>query len=110
MAAWVETSRGKDAGESRTSTVWVKDLHDAGGAPRRITEATGSAYGLAWSPDGRLAFISTADSSEQVQLYICDKPGSSKPKKITSLQGYLADPQWSPDGRRIALLYIEGAT
>jgi dipeptidyl aminopeptidase/acylaminoacyl peptidase len=111
MAAWIETSRGKEANDSPTAAVWVKDLRDSNGAPRRIAEVGDSAHGLAWSRDGRLAFLAADDSSsEQVQLYICDKPGSSKPKKITNLQGYLAGPQWSPDGRRVALLYIEGAT
>jgi dipeptidyl aminopeptidase/acylaminoacyl peptidase len=110
MAAWIETSRGKEASESRSATIWVKDLHDSSGAPRRITEPSESVNGLAWSSDGRLAFLSSGDSSEQVQLYVCDRPGSGKPRKITNVQGYLADPQWSPDGRRIALTWIEGAT
>jgi dipeptidyl aminopeptidase/acylaminoacyl peptidase len=110
MAAWAETSRGKDGTESASVAIWVKELRDSSAAPRRITDPAQSASGLAWSHDGRLAFVSSGDSSNQPELYIVDKPGRGKPRKVTSVEGYLAKPQWSPDGRSIALLWIEGVT
>ncbi|HYL39568.1 MAG TPA: S9 family peptidase [Bryobacteraceae bacterium] len=110
MAAWTESSRGKDGTESAAVTIWVKDLRDPGAAPKRLIEPAQLADGLAWSRDGRLAFVASGESPRQPELYIADKPGRSKPRKITSVEGYLAKPQWSPDGRSLALLWIEGAT
>ncbi len=66
------------------------------------------AQGLAWSQDGRLAFLSDADSHGQMQLYVVEKPGRGKPRKIGEFKGYVELPQWSPDGKSIALLEIEG--
>ncbi len=66
--------------------------------------------GLAWSQDGRLAFLSDADSHGQLQLYVVEKPGHGKPRKIGNFEGYLAGPHWSHDGKSIALLRIEGIT
>ncbi len=68
------------------------------------------AHGLAWSQDGRLAFLSDADSHGQMQLYVVDKPGHAKPRKVGNFEGYLGDPHWSPDGKSVALLRIEGIT
>jgi len=110
MAAWIETSRANGATEADVSTVWVKDLRDANAVPRRLTDPAKSVHGLAWSRDGKLAFVSSADSSGQLQLFVSDKPGRAKPRKITEIDGYLERPQWSPDGRSLALLWIAGAT
>ncbi len=110
MAAWIETSRANEATEATVSTVWVKDLRDASAAPRRLTDPAKSVHGLAWSRDGKLAFISSGDPAGQLQLYISDKPGRGKPRKITEIEGYLERPQWSPDGRSLAMLWIAGAT
>ena len=102
--AWTETIPGKD-GRPRESFVYVKDLPI--GAPHRIGAAGESDHVLAWSRDGRLAFLSTSDSGEQLQLYVADKSGRGKPRKVTDLKGYINDPHWSPDGRTIAVLWIE---
>ncbi|HLG96975.1 MAG TPA: S9 family peptidase [Bryobacteraceae bacterium] len=115
MAAWTESSRANDAAADATTTVWVKELNDAGAAPRRVAEPARSVHGLSWSRDGRLAFVASTDSSGQTQLFVVDKPGAdksgrAKPRKVTDLQGYIASPEWSPDGRSIALLWIAGVT
>ncbi len=67
-------------------------------------------HGLAWSRDGRLAFVADVDGSGQPELYVAEKPWGGHQHKITGIQGYLAKPQWSPDGTRIALLWIQGET
>ncbi|HTS48586.1 MAG TPA: hypothetical protein VMH05_11615, partial [Bryobacteraceae bacterium] len=110
MAAWIESSRATDGAEGANSTVWVKDLRDSSASPRRVTEPAHSVHGLAWSRDGRLAYVSSSESPSQLELYISDKPGRAKPRKITDLEGYIEKPAWSPDGRSIALLWIAGAT
>ncbi len=108
-AAWTETTPSRD-GKPRESFVYVKDLRDPGSSPHRIGAAGASDHALAWSRDGRLAFLSSGDSGEQLQVYVVDKPGHGKPRKVTDLKGYISDPHWSPDGRSIAVLWIEGLT
>lgn len=106
--AWIESAPSKIESEPPSLSVWVKDLHDAGVAAKRIGDPGPMARGLAWSQDGRLAFLSDADSHGQMQLYVLDKPGRGKPHKIGEFKGYIEQPQWSPDGNSIALLEIEG--
>jgi dipeptidyl aminopeptidase/acylaminoacyl peptidase len=113
--AWIETSPGKIASDAATSavyvsSVYVKDLHDASAAAKRIGDAVPRAHGLAWSQDGRLAFLSDGESHGQLQLYVLEKPGRGKPRKVGNFEGYLSDPHWSPDAKSIALLQIEGVT
>jgi dipeptidyl aminopeptidase/acylaminoacyl peptidase len=107
--AWVETAPGKTSGERATLSVYLKDLREQAAA-KRVGEPSGMVQGLAWSHDGRLAFLSDAESHGQMQLYLIDKPGHGKPRKIGDFEGYVADPHWSPDGKSIALLRIEGLT
>jgi len=109
MVAWIETIPSKDGGDSTRSAVFVKNLHESGVA-RVVMDGAETAQGLAWSADGKLAFIAAEDSEKQLQLYVAEKPGRSKPRVVTKLEGYLADPHWSPDGRSIALLWMEGVT
>ena len=106
--AWVESTRSKDTSESRFSAVYFKDLRNSS-APKRLTSDHCTERSPVWSRDGKLAFLSDADSKEQVQLYVAANPGSGKPKRISSLKGAVNDPRWSPDGKQIAVLFIEDA-
>ena len=108
--AWIETSPGKTRDERSTVAIYLKVLGDPGERAKRIGDTATMAQGLAWSRDGRLAFLSDMDSPGQLQLYIAEKPGHGKPRKIGDFEGYVADPHWSPDGKSIALVRIEGNT
>jgi dipeptidyl aminopeptidase/acylaminoacyl peptidase len=89
--AWTETIPGRDA-KARESFVYVKDLRDPASSPRRIAETSESDQSLAWSRDGRLAFLSRGDSCGQLQVYVAEKPGHGKPRRVTDLKGYISDP------------------
>lgn len=110
MVAWIETIPAKAGGNAVREAVFVKDLRDASAQNRMILDGVESAQGLAWSRDGKLAFVATDDAEKQLQLFIADKPGHGKPRKLTNISGYLADPHWSPDGASISLLWMEGVT
>ncbi len=112
--AWVETSPGQSepgkTDERASASVYIKDLHEPSSAPKRIGDPANIVQGLAWSLDGRLAFLSDADSHSQMQLYVVDKPGHGKAHKVGNFEGYVGEPHWSPDGKSIAVVLIPGIT
>jgi Tol biopolymer transport system component len=103
--AWVET-----AGAGKTS-IFIDQ--STGGAAKPISaSASGPAdqEAVTWSPDSaKIAFLSDAAKSGQLQLYVADSSGGA-PRKLTSVTGFLAGPGWSPDGKTIAVLFTENAT
>ena len=108
--AWIESAPGKIEGELPSLSIYVKDLRDSGAGARRIGDPSSMAQGLAWSQDGKLAFLSDAEAHGQMQLYVAEKPGRGKPRKIGEFKGYVESPQWSPDGKSIAVLEIESSS
>ena len=117
--AWVESQEGPGGAPSMNSAIYVAELSNPGAA-KRISAGDGKAaheeHDIAWSRDGkRIAFLSDAAKSGQLQLYVVDpnakaaaKAAVAKP--LTHLKGYVTGTGWSPDGKQISLLYIENAT
>jgi dipeptidyl aminopeptidase/acylaminoacyl peptidase len=107
--AWIETAPAK-SDERPSSSVYLKDLREPSSPAKRIGDTAGRVQGLAWSQDGRLAFLSDAESHGQMQLYVVERPGHGKARKIGEMEGYVSDPHWSPDGKSIAVARIDGIT
>jgi dipeptidyl aminopeptidase/acylaminoacyl peptidase len=117
MVAWVETLLGKDGAPDGNTAIYVASTDassKASSASRKITAGISTAAhaegNVVWSPDSqRIAFLSDAAKSGQLQLYITNVSGAP-PKKLTAVKGLLAAPRWSPDGKTIAVLFTENAT
>jgi dipeptidyl aminopeptidase/acylaminoacyl peptidase len=105
--AWVETSGPSPHG------IFVCNLASPASTRRRITATSGDEESeerdIVWSPDSRqLAFLSNAESPEQLQLYVANVTGGEA-RKLTDLKGTLDSPSWSPDGKTLTLLFVENA-
>ena len=105
--AWVESTGASPHG------IFVCSLAAPASTRRRITAGSGEEaseeHEIAWSPDSRqLAFLSNAQTSDQLQLYVASAKGGEA-RKLTDLRGSLDAPSWSPDGKTLALLFTENA-
>jgi Tol biopolymer transport system component len=93
------------------AAIYVAGLSDPA-ARKQVSAAAGAPHrehDIAWSPDGsELAFLSDAESSGQLQLYVASVTSGSA-RQLTHFTRSLADPQWSPDGKTLAVLLIESA-
>lgn len=72
----------------------------AGGAPMRLTNATGKDAGPVWAPDGsKIYFVS--DRMGGFDVWSMDPDGSNQ-TRVTTNSGILGKPTVAPDGRSIA--------
>jgi len=113
MVAWVESLPGPGGAPSADTAIYIAGLSAPETAQRMTAgdrKVAHEEHDIAWSPDGkRIAFLSDAAASGQLQLFVANvEDGSSK--QLTHLKGFLATPGWSPDGKAIALLFTENAT
>jgi len=109
--AWVQELRDPRGVETGNSTILAAPI-DGKAPARRITAASRAPHAesdLAWAPDGRrIAFLSDAEKSGQLQLYLEGAAGQPA-KRLTHVKGFLASPKFSPDGRTVAVLFTENA-
>ena len=66
-----------------------------------------------WSPDGnKIAFLSDAKTSGQLQIFIADvnKDSLISKQPLTNFNGYVYHLRWSPDGNYLSVLYVENAS
>lgn len=91
------------------SVAWVNQLWDLNiyrtavdgiGNPVRLIASTLRDQGAAYSPDGRIAFVSDRSGSREIWLAHADGSGQVR---VTNLKGPPIDQLvWSPDGRQLA--------
>ena len=105
--AWVDDNGASPHG------IFVCTLASPASTRRRITAGSGDEASdeseIAWSPDSRqLAFLSNAQTPDQLQLYVAKVTGGEA-RRLTDLRGSLDSPSWSPDGKTLGLLFTENA-
>ena len=94
------TADGKSivTGESYSrSAIWVSpDLKPENAKP--VMPTTGTTYGMAWTPDGRIVYAS--DQSGSVEIWMMNADGS-EPRQLTGDKIFKFSPTVSPDGKFI---------
>jgi dipeptidyl aminopeptidase/acylaminoacyl peptidase len=63
--------------------------------------------GLAFAPDGRLAFL--ARQGGVTRLMLSRPEGTAAPTVLATISGVAQDPRWSPDATQLSLLATVGA-
>lgn len=111
--AWVEHVVTKRGVSTNDTVIFIEDIEAKTPAKRISASASDAVHeegSVAWSPDSKkVAFLSDAEKSGQLQLYVAEASGGPA-RKLTQVKGFLASPGWSPDGKTIALLFTENAT
>jgi Tol biopolymer transport system component len=85
--------------------VHVLSLADA--TLRQLTYAPQDGQRPAWSPDGRIAFVTRRRGKPEI--FTMDPSGADQELLVSMAQGGATDPCWSPDGRHIAFVHLPEA-
>ena len=94
----------------RVSNIWVVPAGAGADGARQITSGRGRDDGLtgvAWTPDGRIVFSSSA--SGRPEIWIADRDGANQ-RQLTNEAGPSISPAVTPDGRFVVYqkLLLEG--
>src|SRR5678816_4150984 len=81
---------------ARTAVRGTSDLNPANA--KAVMPSTGDTWGLSWTPDGRIVYVS--DQTGDAEVWIMNADGSES-KPLTSDRIVKAIPVVSPDGRYI---------
>lgn len=92
------------ARSERVAGFWVAPLSDVNAATKAggvSADMFSDRHGIAWMPDGRIIYASTASGEQNV--WVMDADGSNQ-KQLTSERGGNVQPAVSPDGRTIVFV------
>ncbi len=104
--ATVDSASEPDAPTDPRGVIVIRAAGD-GHILSRLDPCTTCGYsGLAFGPDGRLAFVARDKKAGTSTLMV--QQGATT-RRLASVNGLAARPRWSPDGRSIALLVTVGA-
>jgi serine/threonine protein kinase len=87
------------------SSIWVMPRYASDSAKRLTTTKSDGYYGLAWTPDGKIVFASSASGSQD--LWIMDADGNNR-KQLTSGGAANYQPAVTPDGRYVVFASTRG--
>ncbi len=90
-----------------TSQIWMSR---DGGEPFAFTSGNAGASDPDWSPDGRLAFLSTRDDKDETAGIFVIRPDGGEARQVGDLRGEISQLRWSPDGRHIAFIMRDPET
>ena len=91
--------------------VWVMDAA-AGSVPRRLSDAVGAGFGMAWSPDGQrlAARVARLDASgaRASQVVVLDAATGEETALTAPSAGFVSAPRFSPDGTSVLSATADG--
>ena len=104
--ATIDSASEPDAASEARGVIVIRQAGDGHILARLDPCKTCGYSGLAFGPDGQLAFVARDRKAGTATLMV--QQGASA-RRLASVSGLAAEPRWSPDGHSIALLVTVGA-